>query len=108
MSDIQSLTKQIKRFIAARGWTNFQKPKDIALSVAIETGELLEHFQWREGKELNAYLKKNKEAVSDEIADVAIYLFSLADSLKLDLAKEIPRKLKKQALKYPVPKRRKE
>jgi dCTP diphosphatase len=85
MSDISSLQKQIIDFCLSRGWTN-NGSKDIALSLVLESAEVLEHFQWKDGEKLEKYLKDNKEAVGDEIADVFIYLLQLCESLDIDLA----------------------
>ena len=94
----------VKRFIEERDWTKYHKPKDIALSIAVETGELLELFQWRTDKEIEELLKKQsfKKDLEDEIADVLIYIFSLAIQTNIDLSKAIQNKMEKNKIKYPV------
>lgn len=84
----------------------FHDPKNLAMSISIEAAELLEHFQWKTGEEATKYASENREAVADEIADVAIYLFELADNIGIDLANAVHRKLDKNAAKYPVEKSR--
>jgi len=98
--------KEIGSFIKERDWKKFHGPKNLALSVCIEAAELLEHFQWKNSTEAREYLadKKNKEEVAEEIADVAMYLFELADDLNIDLYKAISRKIMKNKKKYPVKK----
>ena len=99
---IAELTSRINAFRDARDWRQFHNPKDMAVSISIEAAELLEHFQWKNAAECEAHIAANREAVADEVADVAIYLFELADLLGLDLGAEMVRKLEKNAVKYPV------
>ena len=106
MDSIRDLTTRIKAFRDARDWKQFHNPKDMALSISIESAELLEQFQWKNAEECEAHLQENREAVADEMADVAIYLFELADLLQMDLGNEMLRKLDKNAAKYPVEKAR--
>lgn len=107
MSDpMQETLAKIRKFRDDRDWKQFHDPKNLAVSVAIEAAELLEIFQWMSGEEATRYAAQNKERVSDEIADVAIYLIELADLVGIDLAAAIDAKLVKNALKYPVEKAR--
>ncbi len=104
MDSIAELTNHINTFRDERDWKQFHNPKDMALSISIEAAELLEHFQWKNANECEEYVQTNRESVADEMADVAIYLFELADLLEMDLGQEMLRKLKKNAVKYPVEK----
>ena len=104
MDSIAELTNQINTFRDERDWKQFHNPKDMALSISIEAAELLEHFQWKNAAECEEHVQTNRELVADEMADVAIYLFELADLLEMDLGQEMLRKLKKNAVKYPVEK----
>ena len=104
MDSISEITTRINAFRDARDWKQFHTPKDMAVSISIEAAELLEQFQWKNRAECEAHLRANREAVADEMADVAIYLFELADLLQMDLGKEMLRKLEKNAAKYPVEK----
>ena len=106
MDSIRDLTSRINAFRDARDWKQFHNPKDMAVSISIESAELLEQFQWKNAEECEAHLQDNREAVADEMADVAIYLFELADLLEMDLGKEMLRKLNKNAVKYPIEKAR--
>ena len=104
MDSIRDLTTRINAFRDARDWKQFHNPKDMAVSISIESAELLEQFQWKNAKECETHLQENREAVADELADVAIYLFELADLLEMNLGQEMLRKLDKNAVKYPVDK----
>ena len=104
MDSISELTARINEFRDARDWKQFHNPKDMAISVSIEAAELMEHFQWKNDTECTEHIENNREAVADEMADVAIYLFELADLIKMDLGKEMLRKLEKNEAKYPVQK----
>lgn len=104
MSQIQQITQKIKAFRDERDWKQFHNHKDVALSLVLEATEVLEHFQWKSLKEVNDHAKLAKGELSDELADVAIYLLELADNLGIDLSDAIDIKLKKNAVKYPVKK----
>lgn len=93
---------RIRQFRDARDWLQFHNPKDLAVSISIEAAELLEEFQWKSADESRRHAAENKERVSDEIADVAIYLLELTDVLGIDLAAAIYAKLDKNEKKYPV------
>lgn len=103
MSDIKNLTRKINKFVKERDWKQFHNHKDMALSLVLEAVEVLEHFQWKASiKDINKHAKHKKIDIADELADVAIYLFELADNLGIDIAKAIEDKLKKNSAKYPV------
>ncbi len=104
MSDIQKLTKQVVKFRDERNWKQFHNPKDLALSLLLEAGEVLEHFQWLNKKEIDKYVKNSKADISDEIADVLKYLLLFCDSLNIDLAKAVQKKIVKDDAKYPIAK----
>ena len=102
MTNIEEITQEIIRFRDQRKWKKFHTPKNLALSVIIETGELFEIFQWLSDDEIYSKLEEEKDHLSDELADIAIYLFSLANVLEVNLEEAIRIKLKKNAKKYPV------
>lgn len=102
MSEIKRITEMIKIFRDERDWKQFHNHKDVALSLVLEASEVLEHFQWKSPKEVEEHGRTNKAELADELADVAMYLFELADNLKIDLLKAMLSKMKKNALKYPV------
>jgi len=104
MSDIKELTEKIKKFRDDRDWMQFHNHKDMALSLVLEAAEVLEHFQWKNQAEIEEYAKTHKEHIGEELADVAVYLFELADNLNIDLGKALEDKLEKNDKKYPVEK----
>ena len=104
MSEIKIITEKIRAFRDARDWKQFHNHKDVALSLVLEASEVLEHFQWKSTAEVEKHGRDAKDELSDELADVAVYLFELADNLGVDLPKAIENKMKKNALKYPVEK----
>lgn len=91
--DIKELEKKMNDFVAAKGWyqpdsPKPQTPKNIALSLVLEAGEVLEHFQW--GEEVT-----DREALGAELADVALYLLQLCHLTGIDLGESILKKLEK-------------
>ena len=97
-----NLKQQLLDFRRERDWEQFHNPKDVAISLAIEAAELLEWFQWRNLAEIKNMLTSDKrEALEDEIADVAVYLTYLCHDLDVDLAKAVRHKMQKNAAKYP-------
>ena len=102
--NIEALKSKLRTFAKERDWDQFHSPKNLAMALAGEAGELLEHFQWlteEQSKSLPADDAKKKK-VSEELADVAIYLVRLCDKLDIDLEQAIEAKMKANALKYPV------
>lgn len=102
MSDIKKLTKKIIAFRDARDWKQFHNPKDVALSLILEASEVLEHFQWKNEKEIAAYIRKHKKDIGEELADTLYWILLLAHDLDIDLIKIFDQKMKKNELKYPI------
>ncbi len=103
-STVADLKRLVVRFAEERDWERFHTPKNLAASVAIEAAELLERFQWSTPEESFA-VKDDPEAlnaVAEEIADVASYLFNLCDKLGVDFAAAFAAKMRKNAEKYPA------
>ncbi|MDX1751360.1 MAG: nucleotide pyrophosphohydrolase [Methylophaga sp.] len=97
------LLKQLIEFRRERDWEQFHNPKDIAISLSIEAAELLEWFQWRNKTEIKQMLETDKrEALEDEIADVAVYLSYLCHDLNIDIEQAIQRKMQKMRLNIPL------
>ncbi len=93
---MEEIKEKLRIFNEERDWEQFHTPENLAKSVAIEAGELLECFQWDSSYDLHN--------VCDEIADVMMYCIMLSDKLDIDLKKEILRKLDENGKKYPVEK----
>ena len=90
----------INRFRDERHWRPYHNEKDLAMSIAIEAAELMEIYQWRTPEEANS---QDLEHIKEEVADVLIYTYMLADNLGLDIDDIIADKLRKNAIKYPAP-----
>ncbi len=93
---------RIRKFRDDRDWRRFHNPKDLAASISIEAAELLELFQWLGAEQSTRFAAENRERVSEEIADVAIYLIELCDITGIDLEQAIDDKLEKNGRKYPL------
>jgi len=103
---MEEVMERIRTFRDERDWMQFHDPKNLAVSIVIESAELLEHFQWKDKAQVEKHIAENRDIVADEIADVAMYLFELADNLGVDLKRAMLAKLEKNAAKYPVEKAR--
>lgn len=92
-------TTQILQFRDDRDWKQFHNPKDLAISISLESAELLEIFQWSAD---DLYCEDKKDRIKEELADVLIYSILLADRCGLDIDEIIQNKIKKNNEKYPV------
>ena len=101
MSDLTGITAKIREFRDERDWAQFHNPKDMAIAISLEAGELLEHFLWKNSEEVQGRLDSHREEITEEIADIAIYLVELADNLGIDLLEAMDGKIAKNAAKYP-------
>jgi NTP pyrophosphatase (non-canonical NTP hydrolase) len=99
---VGEMTKQVLAFRDARDWKQFHGMKDMALSLVLEAAEVLELTQWKEGKALEASLRRRKGALADELADVLYWLLLIAHDTGVDLPSAFRRKMRKNAAKYPV------
>lgn len=100
--DIDALQQKLAAFSAERDWDPFHSPKNLAMALAAESGELLEIFQWL-SEEASANLSPaQRTAAEHELADVLIYLLRLADRLNIDLDAAVAVKMAINAEKYPV------
>ncbi len=103
---LKQLSAQLRDFAAARDWDPFHNPKNLAMALAGEVGELLEHLQWLTPEQAADLPPATRQAVALECADVLLYLVRLTDKLGIDLAAAAAKKLKLNAKKYPVEKSR--
>jgi NTP pyrophosphatase (non-canonical NTP hydrolase) len=105
MSNLNDIKKEIVEFIKERNWEQFYTPKNLAIAIGAEAGELLECFQWKTDEDIKTMIEtKEVENMSDEIADIVIYSISLCNSMNIDLDRAILEKIKKNGIKYPVEK----
>ena len=103
--DLYTLTNKIRDFAKERDWEQFHSPRNIASSISVESAELLEIFQWSKGQSWSEFSDRSmKIRTEDELADIFIYLLRFADLAEIDLEKVALRKIKKNALKYPISK----
>jgi dCTP diphosphatase len=103
---LASLQQTIRDFADARDWEQFHTPKNLASALIVEAAELLEPFQWLTPEQSTRLDAGKREQVTQEMADVLIYLIRLADVLDIDLIQAAERKLAINAAKYPVEKAR--
>ena len=102
MSDLEHIRQALRAFTAEREWQRFHSPKNLAMALSGEAGELLALFQWlteQESRQPSAALLAD---AADEIADVQVYLVALADQLGVDIAAAVQAKMARNAVKYPA------
>lgn len=94
-SEFEELAAQLRQFAAARNWERFHTPKNLAMALSGEAGELVAEFQWltAEESQVSALSADKLEAIAMEIADVQIYLIRLADELGVDIPGAVRRKI---------------
>jgi NTP pyrophosphatase (non-canonical NTP hydrolase) len=97
-NDIDIITSQLIAFRDERDWEQFHNPKDLAIAISAEAGELLECFLWKDANDAKV------EKVREELADILAYSFLLAHRCGLNVKEIVEEKIKKNAEKYPVEK----
>jgi dCTP diphosphatase len=103
---IQKLTREICAFRDARDWAQFHNPKEMAVAITAEAGELLQHFVWQNGEQSLARVAERRDELASEMADVAILLFEMAKDCGIDLAAAMRQKLARNEQRYPADKAR--
>jgi len=103
-NDLKSITEKIIQFRDARQWVQYHDPKNLSLALGIEAAELQEIFLWKTSEESKNLSQKDISRVSDEIADIFIYLTYLCYEFKIDLFDTTLKKIEKNAIKYPIEK----
>ena len=106
MNELEGLRDQLREFAAARDWDQFHSPKNLAMALSVEAGELTEVFQWLTEEQSRRLDPEAQAEVQAEIADVLLYLIRLGDQLGIDPVAAAQRKLVDNAKKYPVEKSR--
>jgi len=101
---VDQLKKAVLKFSQERDWLKYHNPKDLAISLSIETAELLERFQWRNDKEIDQGLNNPKEfnEVKSELADVFNYALALSNRLGIDISEALLDKMRDNEKKYPI------
>ena len=100
--EVKNFQKEFRSFVAEREWDQFHTPKNLAMALAGEVGELLEHFQWLTPEQSENLSDEALTEVAQEIADVQIYLAALADRLGVEIGPAVARKMQLNPAKYPA------
>jgi NTP pyrophosphatase (non-canonical NTP hydrolase) len=104
--NLADLAARLRAFAVERDWEQFHAPKNLAMALAVEAAELMEHFQWLSERESAELTPKRRQEVAAELADVFIYTVRLADRLGVDLPGAVEAKIRVNAERYPVGKSR--
>ena len=103
---VADLKARVRAFVRERDWEQFHNPKNLAMALAAETGELMEHFLWATPDQSRAIAidPAKRAKIADELADVVIYALGFANVTGLDVAAAIDAKMAANAKKYPIEK----
>jgi dCTP diphosphatase len=102
-TSIRELRTLVAGFIAERKWEPYHSPKNLAGSISIEAAELLELFQWEEVSSEDARTNKHLMArIREEVADIMVYIISMANALDMDLSEAVATKVESNRKKFPV------
>ena len=101
-SELLMLRDKLRAFAEARDWDQFHSPKNLSMALMVEVAELMEHFQWLTEAQSFDLAGESRIAVSEELADILLYLVRLSDKLEVSLLDAALRKLEKNASKYPA------
>lgn len=100
---VGQLRAAVRQFVSARNWEIYHTPKNLAMSIAIEAAEIMEHFQWRTPEASSALVQDEglRAEVADELADVLIYCLSFANACEIDVSAAIQKKLARNEARFP-------
>jgi len=98
MKESEEIIKALLEFRNERDWEQFHNPKDLALAINVEAGELLELFLWKNSDDAK------KEKVKEELADIFAFAYLLAEKYKFNIKDIVLEKIKQNAEKYPIDK----
>jgi dCTP diphosphatase len=101
---LKDLLEQVRQFRQERDWDQYHSPKNLAMALMVEAGELAEHFQWLTEEQSCRLAPDKLAAVTEEIGDVLIYLANICDKLDIDPVRAAKEKLVKNRRKYPAAK----
>ena len=104
VTTLGELRDLVAQFVAARDWQSFHSPKNLAMSIAIEAAEIMEHFQWYTTEESTRRMDDAdlRAEMADEVADVLIYCLSLANSTGIDISQAIRTKIARNEGRFPI------
>lgn len=97
------LAERLRKFRDVRGWARFHSPNRLAVALAIEAAEVLEHFLWVTDMDADATASANRDVIAEELADVLIYLIYLADRIGVDLFQAAELKVDRNEERFPLP-----
>ena len=99
---LEGLNQRLLTFARERDWEQFHSPKNLAMALAGECGELLEHFQWLSEEQSASLTPGKQQEVGQEMADILIYLIRLSERLDLDLIDAVETKISVNEHRYPT------
>ncbi len=100
----EKILQRMLAFREARDWKQFHNPKDLALSLVLESAEVLEQFQWKNAQEMEKYVESHKTEIGEELADTLYWVLLLSHDLGIDVFDALDKKMEKNEKKYPVEK----
>ncbi len=101
---IDQLRARVNQFVEARDWAQFHSPKNLAMAMIVEAGEVVEHFQWMTEEGSRNLSAEQRELVGQELSDTLVYLLRIAEVCDIDLLEAANKKINLNAKKYPVDK----
>lgn len=101
---LDALRARVNNFVTERDWAQFHSPKNLAMAMIVEAGEVVEHFQWMTEQESRNLDAETKEQVGQELSDTLVYLLRIAEVCGIDLIEAANKKIDLNAKKYPVEK----
>ena len=101
---IDQLILRVNKFVEERDWTRFHSPKNLAMAMIVEAGEVVEHFQWMTEEQSLTLDAAMKDKVGQELSDTFVYLLRIAEVCGIDLLEAVNKKIDLNAKKYPVDK----
>lgn len=106
MKSLEELTKEVVQLRDERDWKQFHNAKDLALSLSLEASEFLELFQWKNGAELEQYVKTHKDRMGEELSDILYHVLLIIHDFEIPIEEVFTKKLEEIRKKYPVEKSR--
>lgn len=101
---VQELKDTVSAFVSERDWNQFHSPKNVSMDIAIEAGELMEKFLWKDDAGSRQELVDNRQEIEDELADIMIAVLAFSNTCAIDIASVVEKKIVEICKKYPVEK----
>jgi NTP pyrophosphatase (non-canonical NTP hydrolase) len=101
-SNLTVLARELAKLRDSHGLKKVHNPKDLALALVVEATDILEHFQWKQPPEINAYLRTQKATIETELAVIINYILLMAHDFGIDIDKVMNEKIKADTMKYPL------